>query len=134
MQREPIMQTHVILTDTAGELEPRDFVFEGETAVVMGRASNCQVRLPDPTVSRRHCQLDSDDEAVWVRDLESLNGTFVNGHRLGGKHESGAMARPVRRLHDGDELRLGTRVFRVKLEVVESAESEIDTRPAAGAC
>jgi len=122
------MRTHVILTDAAGELEPRDFVFDGHEQVVLGRGSFCEVRLPDPTVSRRHCLLDAGGETVWVRDLESLNGTYVNGRRLG--EAGGPAPRAFRELHDGDELRLGTRVFRVKLELAGSAEVEIATRPA----
>ena len=125
------MGTHVILTDAAGELEPRDFVFDGHEQVMMGRASSCEVRLQDPTVSRRHCLLDAGDETVWVRDLESLNGTYVNGQRLGGQQGAGNKSqRAFRELHDGDELRLGTRVFRITLELVPVAESEPTTRPA----
>ena len=120
------MRRHVILTAMEGDLDLADFVFEGQEQVVIGRGSGCDLRLDAPTVSRRHCLLDADDEAVWVRDLESLNGTFVNGERVGGRlpNEQATLAqRPFRELHDGDQLHVGAHTFWVRL-VDDSPENE----------
>lgn len=46
--------------------------------VVVGRSSDCDVPLDDPTVSRRHAALVRRGEEWWVVDLESTNGTQVN--------------------------------------------------------
>jgi transcriptional regulator with AAA-type ATPase domain len=54
----------------------------GRDRVVVGSAEPCALRLADPTVSRRHAQLDVADDAVDVTDLESSNGTFCDGVRV----------------------------------------------------
>ena len=66
-----------------------------ETAVV-GRSSECDYQLCHPLISRRHCAFDLRGGEIWVQDLGSLNGTYLNGERVKGP-------RPV---HDGDRLDL----------------------------
>ena len=102
------MTTQVTLTATEGELKDHPLVFAGLSQVLIGRSRDCALRVDDPTVSRRHCLIEVGDEAAFVWDLRSLNGTAVNGHLLRG---SGGLCR----LHDGDELRLGDSTFRVGL-------------------
>lgn len=46
--------------------------------VMVGRGHDCQVRLEDPAVSSRHCELRFDGFHWWVTDLHSRNGTVVN--------------------------------------------------------
>lgn len=46
--------------------------------VVVGRSSDCDIALDDPTVSRRHAALVHRGDEWWVVDLESTNGTQVN--------------------------------------------------------
>lgn len=109
------MLTHVTLTATEGDLKDTEFVLGGLDQIVIGRASACELRLDDPTVSRKHCLIDAGGEAVWVRDLDSLNGTFVNGQRIGTEAE----LRPLRELHDGDRLHVGKQTFFVHLTLQE---------------
>jgi adenylate cyclase len=49
---------------------------------LVGRAPTCDLPIVDPTVSRRHAELECTDNAVRVRDLGSSNGTYVNGARI----------------------------------------------------
>jgi pSer/pThr/pTyr-binding forkhead associated (FHA) protein len=52
-------------------------------AVVVGRGSDCDVVVGEETVSRHHAELRHDDGDTWtVRDLDSLNGTWLNGARV----------------------------------------------------
>ena len=51
-------------------------------ALVVGRAVTSDVRVYDPTVSRRHAQLTISDGNVEVQDFGSSNGTYVNGERV----------------------------------------------------
>lgn len=50
--------------------------------MVVGRAPTSDIPVFDPTISRRHAELVSDDTGVHVRDLGSSNGTFLNGARI----------------------------------------------------
>ncbi len=64
----------------AGKIKGRSachFLREGEQ--IVGRAATCHVRLPDSSVSRTHAKVVLEDGKVTLTDLESSNGTFVNG-------------------------------------------------------
>jgi two-component system, cell cycle response regulator len=50
--------------------------------LIAGRSSRCEIWLQDPGVSRRHCQLRSEARSTWLKDLDSTNGTTVNGRRI----------------------------------------------------
>jgi hypothetical protein len=49
---------------------------------LIGRSPECDVFLDDVTVSRRHAEITVGDAGVTIRDLGSLNGTFVNRRRI----------------------------------------------------
>ncbi len=59
-----------------------DHAFTVATAVVVGSAEESQLRIADRRVSRTHASLELRDGTLWVRDLGSLNGCFVNGLRV----------------------------------------------------
>jgi transcriptional regulator with PAS, ATPase and Fis domain len=61
-----------------GELIP----ISPSTPSSIGSSAGCDVVLDDPTVSRMHCLLERRAEGVFVRDLGSKNGTFINGNRI----------------------------------------------------
>jgi Nif-specific regulatory protein len=71
---------------------------EGDYSV--GRHSTCNLNLEDHAVSRRHCLFVRSGLKCTVKDLESRNGTFVNGTPVT-EHE----------LEQGDEIRIGASVF-----------------------
>jgi FHA domain len=51
--------------------------------VAIGRSAACQLVLDDALVSRRHAQvLLLPDGKVWIEDLDSVNGVYVNGERI----------------------------------------------------
>jgi pSer/pThr/pTyr-binding forkhead associated (FHA) protein len=77
----------------------------GLPAAVIGRSSAAQVGLLDPEVSRRHAQLELTRGVVYLTDLGSANGTFLNGNRL--KNE-GIEVRP------GDDIDVGNTRITVK--------------------
>src|SRR5215218_8375702 len=80
----------------------------GEEALSVGRDSTNVARLADSLLSRRHCRIERAGDRLVLTDLESLNGTFVNG-------------RPVREhaLAHGDRVAVGESCF-----VFLSEESE----------
>ena len=50
-------------------------------SVVIGRSKDCDIRLADPNASRRHAEVRQEGTAYWLVDLDSTNGTTVNGRR-----------------------------------------------------
>jgi pSer/pThr/pTyr-binding forkhead associated (FHA) protein len=81
------MNAKIILTATWGPLKGQEFVFTDRLTCTVGRSEDCLVRIGGDainlTVSRRHCLLAIDPPVARVRDLGSLNGTFVNGRKIG---------------------------------------------------
>src|SRR6516165_3294249 len=67
---------------------------------LIGRDLSVEVVIPDPAVSRRHARLSHDARGVWLEDLGSANGTYVNGTRI---------TDPCR-LQDQDQVRFGESV------------------------
>lgn len=49
---------------------------------IIGRRHDCDLRIPITLVSRRHCRLSKNDQTVNIKDLDSQNGTFLNGKRI----------------------------------------------------
>jgi pSer/pThr/pTyr-binding forkhead associated (FHA) protein len=117
----------ITLTVTAGSLKGEEYVFHDAARCVMGRAPDCDIALPmalrHRDVSRYHCAFEIEPPTVRVRDLESLNGTYVNGELIGQRAKSLAPAEldrrePVRDLSDGDEVRVGANTIRVSVEAL----------------
>ncbi len=71
------MPLRLISPDGTTSYELRDGV-----PLIVGRAPTCDLPVVDPTISRRHAELVSDGFAVTLRDLDSSNGTYVNGKRV----------------------------------------------------
>jgi two-component system response regulator GlrR len=55
---------------------------EVDDTLVVGGAEGVGLVIADPAVSRLHAELEPLDSGLWVRDLESRNGTFVQGVRV----------------------------------------------------
>jgi two-component system, NtrC family, response regulator GlrR len=51
-------------------------------SVILGSSENADIVLKDPTVSRLHAELELRDDGVWVRDLRSSNGTWLQGIKV----------------------------------------------------
>jgi hypothetical protein len=121
----------ITLTMVKGRASESRHVFEERTTCVLGRADDCAPRLPDDehhrTASRHHCLLDINPPEARIRDFGSLNGTYVNGEKIGQRQahqspdEAAALSYPERDLLDGDEIRLGETVFRVGVHVPATA-------------
>jgi DNA-binding CsgD family transcriptional regulator len=73
------------------------------SSVVLGRAAGCDLQLDDDSVSRRHASLRLERDAVWVDDLSSRNGTWVNGVQI----------TEAKRLAHGDRICVGTCEFQI---------------------
>ena len=87
------------LLSISGPFKDSSFVLSGP-AVSVGRDSSNGVAISDPALSRRHCVLRREGTDHRISDLESRNGTFVNG-----------MAVKESRLQHGDQISVGDSVF-----------------------
>jgi two-component system, NtrC family, response regulator GlrR len=72
-------QPRVMWTDAAGAHEQ---LIDGR--VLVGSSPSSGLVVQDPTVSRLHAELEAKRDGLWVRDLGSRNGTFVDGLRVTG--------------------------------------------------
>lgn len=115
-------QQIIVTVIDAWQREKR-YVFEQRQLCLVGRARDCDIRLPGDfrhgRISHYHCALEIDPPFVSVRDLGSTNGTYVNGWKVGKRrsdinlgrtHFSGMM------LLKGDEVRLGPVTLRIGIE------------------
>lgn len=51
-------------------------------SMVIGRSADCDLQVQEGLLSRRHAQVHVQPDGVWIEDLKSANGTFVNGARI----------------------------------------------------
>ena len=130
------MPATVTLTVIRGPLDGKEFVYDQRSICILGRADDCDPRLPDDdahrTVSRHHCLIDINPPDVRIRDFGSLNGTHVNETKIGQREahqtpeEVAAVAFPEHDLNDGDEIRLGDTVLRVGIRIAPAAPDQHD--------
>lgn len=111
-----------------------EYLIKGET--VVGREKDCQIRIGDASISRYHAKLTAIVDAVFVEDLNSTNGTYINGEKISARQQIGV----------GDELRFHKHAFRLAtsdsgaadatvfgpaLSATATAERKIESRAAA---
>jgi len=92
----PNSRNRACLTVLTGTAAGQMFKLQTGTSLI-GRAHNAEIRLTDDGVSRQHASLRYDGKSMWVSDLDSRNGTFVNGTRL----------TELVQLKDGDKIQVG---------------------------
>lgn len=91
---------------------------------LVGRSRACQIRPKNKSVSRKHCAIIHRGKRLYVQDIGSKTGTFVNGERIAAQH-------PVT-LTDGDELRVGRTLFSICIESVVKKSKQHLVASAAG--
>jgi serine/threonine-protein kinase len=118
------MAGKVELNVTQGPMQGKRFTFTEHDTFLFGRGSDCHACLPhDPKVSRNHFVLEAMPPHARVRDIGSLNGTYVNGAKCGSREEGQTPAEGARRSHpevelkDGDRIEAGDTVLTVRLEI-----------------
>jgi transcriptional regulator with GAF, ATPase, and Fis domain len=79
----------------SGALQGREFVVNHDTFTI-GSGSHNDLVISDSTVSKRHCEIIVEQSGYLIRDLDSTNGTFVQGVRVSSAH-----------LAPGSEIQLG---------------------------
>jgi FHA domain len=85
-----------------------------ESGTTIGR-EGCDITLVDPDVSRRHAAIRIAASEVTIEDLGSTNGTLVNGERI----------TEPRTLRDGDEVRIGSAIWRLRAPAPATRLSDV---------
>lgn len=119
------MPGKVTLEVTTGPLRGQAYTFAEHDTFIFGREEDCHARLSgnDTTASRHHFILEANPPDVRIRDLSSLNGTYVNGIKHGGRpghmtpeEAQRKLKHPEVDVKNGDEIKVGETVFVVRIE------------------
>ncbi len=104
LEKTQVLQNQsVLLVKKPGEA-PRSFLLGRDYAFAVGREREGNtLRVPDPALSAHHFKIVPEDQGFYFVDLESTNGSFINGQRL-----------PVKELRSGDVIRAGQVEFEFK--------------------
>ncbi len=122
----------VMITLADPNFGTRHYVFREPEVCIVGRDQDCDIQVPSDdkhlNISRHHCLLLINPPRVRVRDLGSMNGTFVNGVPIGPRHAASSEAGPTddtkeenraaTKLKPGDEVRLAQSAVRLKVNVL----------------
>jgi hypothetical protein len=95
-----------LVATKGGGLEPGER-FDLFGGISIGRSSDADVRIEDRYASGIHARVYSRGANYYVEDMNSTNGTFLNGGRLNGEAK----------LNDLDEVRIGNTEFRFELDI-----------------
>ena len=60
---------------------PQEHEISGEDTLI-GRGNGCDVQIPDPGMSREHAMISWEDDRYAIEDLQTTNGTRLNGRRV----------------------------------------------------
>ena len=100
-----------ILETSDGTADRFAFRIPGGAVKTIGRSPGAEFIVDAALVSRLHCQLTATRETLRVKDLDSTNGTFVNGARV-----------KMADLHDGDTLSVG------RVDLIVSRSDAVSSR------
>ena len=109
------MHGKIILEVTDGTDAGQKYEYTGTNRVFIGRQDDCGIVLSEKTVSRYHCILTINPPTVRLQDFGSLNGTYINGEKIGQRDRDKSWEEAKNEvsrefdLHDGDRIRLGKR-------------------------
>ena len=91
MQEVPLLVVH------EGQLAGKQWSLD-RSEIIIGRGEGSDILLPERPISRNHLRIGRDTQGYFIQDLDSKNGTFVNGQQL--------QSNTVYRLQDGDEIQV----------------------------
>ncbi len=103
--------TSYALQCISGKYRGDEFPLVQNSEMLIGRSQDLHMVLAEALVSRQHSRLIVQENTLYIEDLGSTNGTFVNGEKI--KHK---------RLHVGDRILVGSTIFRLTCDPREIGE------------
>jgi len=86
----------------SGKYQGGEFPLRMNREIIIGRSSDLDMVLVEDMVSRRHAKISSNEQEVYIQDMGSTNGTFVNGEKV-----------RVSEIKDGDRILIGTSIIKL---------------------
>lgn len=100
-----------ILKFISGKYQGGEFALEMNQELIIGRSSELEMVLIEDMVSRHHAKITTTNDEIFIEDLGSTNGTFVNGEKI-----------TKCKLKEGDRILIGTSIIKLVLEEVDSTQ------------
>jgi pSer/pThr/pTyr-binding forkhead associated (FHA) protein len=91
-----------VLRFISGKYQGGEFPIAPDKQILVGRSSDLDMVLVEDMVSRKHARITMQGDQIWIEDLGSTNGTFVNGEKI----KRG-------RLKEGDRVLIGTSILKL---------------------
>jgi hypothetical protein len=91
-----------VLRFISGKYQGGEFPVASEKQILIGRSSDLDMVLVEDMVSRKHARIAMQTDQIWIEDLGSTNGTFVNGEKI-----------KRARLKEGDRVLIGTSILKL---------------------
>jgi hypothetical protein len=91
-----------VLRFISGKYQGGEFPVTEDKSIVVGRSSDLDMVLVEDMVSRKHARIAIQSDQIWIEDLGSTNGTFVNGEKI-----------KRARLKEGDRVLIGTSILKL---------------------
>ena len=91
-----------VLRFISGKYQGGEFPIVPDKQIIVGRSSDLDMVLVEDMVSRKHARIAMQQDQIWIEDLGSTNGTFVNGEKI-----------KRARLKEGDRVLIGTSILKV---------------------
>src|SRR5215210_7928505 len=91
-----------VLRFISGKYQGGEFPIVNDKPIIVGRSSDLDMVLVEDMVSRKHARITMQQDQIWIEDLGSTNGTFVNGEKI-----------KRARLKEGDRVLIGTLILKV---------------------
>jgi len=111
--QDPLTKTHtaaapragsrsIVLRFISGKYQGGEFPVVPDKQIQIGRSSDLDMVLVEDMVSRKHARITMQGDQIWIEDLGSTNGTFVNGEKIKRAH-----------LKEGDRVLIGTSILKL---------------------
>lgn len=91
-----------VLRFISGKYQGGEFPIVNDKPIIVGRSSDLDMVLVEDMVSRKHARISMQQDQIWIEDLGSTNGSFVNGEKI-----------KRARLKEGDRVLIGTSILKV---------------------
>src|SRR5271165_1098318 len=91
-----------VLRFISGKYQGGEFPIVADKQILVGRSSDLDMVLVEDMVSRKHAKIAMQGDQIWIEDLGSTNGTFVNGEKI-----------KRARLKEGDRVLIGTSILKL---------------------